>query len=103
MVECPEGVKHWHGAAPDSWFSQVVIYDTEYVPEASGEPAHEMVSDEEYANLETEEYAGRNITADNQFMFQRADEPVSLETFNGPVYLSSLKPTMWQRLPVCIM
>ncbi len=90
VVECPEGVKHWHGAAPDSWFSQVVIYDTEYVPEASGEPAHEMVSDEEYANLETEEYAGRNITADNQFMFQRADEPVSLETFNGPVYLSSI-------------
>lgn len=49
-----------------------------------------MFSDDEYANLETEEYAERNITNDNQFMFQRADEPTSLETFNGQVYLSSI-------------
>jgi quercetin dioxygenase-like cupin family protein len=20
VVECPEGVKHWHRATPDSWF-----------------------------------------------------------------------------------
>ena len=33
VVECPEGVRHWHGAAPDSWFSQMVIYDSHYTPE----------------------------------------------------------------------
>lgn len=44
VVECPEGVKHWHGATPDSWFSQMVIYNSEYIPESSGEPVHEMVT-----------------------------------------------------------
>lgn len=43
-----------------------------------------------YENLETEEYAGRTVTADNQFMFQRANESVTMDTFNGPIYLSSL-------------
>ena len=28
VLEIAPGVKHWHGAAPDSWFSQVVIYDS---------------------------------------------------------------------------
>ena len=30
VIEIPEGVKHWHGAAPDSWFSQIVIWDAAY-------------------------------------------------------------------------
>ena len=25
VIEIPEGVKHWHGAAPDSWFSHLAI------------------------------------------------------------------------------
>ena len=25
VVNIPEGVKHWHGAAPDSWFSHLAI------------------------------------------------------------------------------
>ncbi len=47
-VSIPEGVKHWHGAAPDSWFSHLAI-------EVPGENARaewlEKVSDEEYALL----------------------------------------------------
>ena len=47
-VNIPEGVKHWHGAAPDSWFSHLAI-------EVPGEDTRaewlEAVSDEEYAAL----------------------------------------------------
>ena len=25
VIEIPEGVKHWHGAAPDSWFSHLAF------------------------------------------------------------------------------
>lgn len=48
MVNIPEGVKHWHGAAPDSWFSHLAI-------EVPGENASsewlEPVSDEQYGKL----------------------------------------------------
>ena len=47
-VNTPKGIKHWHGAAPDSWFSHLAI-------EVPGEDAKaewlEAVSDEEYATL----------------------------------------------------
>lgn len=89
VVECPEGVRHWHGATPDSWFSQMVIYDTEYTPAEDAQP-ETPVSDEEYANLETEEYAGRVVTEDNEFMFQKAEEAMMSETFSGPAYVSTV-------------
>ena len=90
VIECAPGVRHWHGAMPDRWFSQMVVYESHYVPAEGAESAEEPVTDEEYANLETEEYAGRTVTEDNSFMFQRGEEAVTLDTFNGPVYLSDL-------------
>lgn len=48
VVEIPAGVKHWHGAAKDSWFSHIAVEvpgvntSTEWLEE---------VSDEEYNNL----------------------------------------------------
>ncbi|MCD8122781.1 MAG: carboxylesterase family protein [Clostridiales bacterium] len=89
VIECAEGVRHWHGAAPDSWFSQMVIWDSDYVAPEDAAP-EEPVTDEEYENLTAEEYAGRMVTDDNEFMFQRADEAVSYETFSGPAYVSSV-------------
>lgn len=88
VIESAEGVRHWHGAAPDSWFSQIVIFDSAYVSEdgASEEP----VTDAEYNTLETEEYAGRTITPENAFMFQKAEEALASDTFNGPAYVSSI-------------
>lgn len=48
VVSIPAGVKHWHGAAPDSWFTHIAI-------EVPGENNHaewlEPVSDEEYGKL----------------------------------------------------
>ena len=89
VLECPEGIRHWHGAVPDSWFSQMVIYDSQY--RDSGENGENSpVTDEEYTKLETEEYAGRNVEADNPFMFRRGADPATMETFSGPVYLSTM-------------
>lgn len=88
VVEIPEGVRHWHGAAPDSWFSQIVIYDSHYTsPDGAAE---ELVEDAYYDSLETEEYAGHVPSPDSGLMFPRAAEAVDLDTFNGPIYLSSL-------------
>ena len=48
VVNIAPGVKHWHGAAPDSWFSHLAV-------EVPGENGHsrwcESVSDEEYGKL----------------------------------------------------
>ena len=48
VVVIPAGVKHWHGAAADSWFSHLAV-------EVAGEDASnewlEAVTDEEYAKL----------------------------------------------------
>lgn len=48
VVNIPAGVKHWHGAAPDSWFSHIAIA----VP-ADGATTEwlEEVSDESYSKL----------------------------------------------------
>ena len=48
VVNIPANVKHWHGAAHDSWFSHLAV-------EIQGENAStewcEAVSDEDYAKL----------------------------------------------------
>lgn len=47
-INIPTGAKHWHGAAPDSWFSHLVIE----VPGENGSNEWlEAVSDEEYGRL----------------------------------------------------
>ena len=48
MVNIPAGVKHWHGAAPDSWFQHLAI---EVPGEGTSNEWFEPVSDEEYARL----------------------------------------------------
>ena len=44
----PAGVKHWHGAAADSWFSHLAV-------EVSGEDTYaewlEAVTDDDYSKL----------------------------------------------------
>jgi quercetin dioxygenase-like cupin family protein len=47
-INIPAGVKHWHGAAPDSWFSHLAIG----VPgENNSTEWLEPVGDEEYSKL----------------------------------------------------
>ena len=48
VVNIAPGIKHWHGAAPDSWFSHLAV-------EVPGERTHtewcEPVDGEEYGKL----------------------------------------------------
>ena len=48
VVNIPAGVKHWHGAAPDSWFQHLAI---EVPGEGSRNEWLEPVSDEDYGKL----------------------------------------------------
>lgn len=48
VVEIPAGVKHWHGAKKDSWFSHVAV---EMPGEETSNEWLEAVSDEDYAAL----------------------------------------------------
>ena len=50
-INIPAEVKHWHGAAPDEWFSHLAIE----VPGENGSNEWlEPVSDEEYGKLQQE-------------------------------------------------
>lgn len=48
VVNIPEGVKHWHGAAPGSWFSHLAV---EVPGEEGSNEWLEAVSPAEYAAL----------------------------------------------------
>lgn len=48
VVNIPAGVKHWHGAAPDSWFAHLAV---EVPGEETSNEWLEPVSDEEYGKL----------------------------------------------------
>ena len=48
IVEIPGGVKHWHGASKDSYFSHIAIED----PSKGAPEWFEKVSDEEYNKLD---------------------------------------------------
>ena len=48
VVTIPANVKHWHGAAKDSWFSHIAV---ECPREETGNEWCEPVSDEEYGKL----------------------------------------------------
>ena len=54
VVNIPEGVKHWHGAAPDSWFQHLAVE----VPAENGRNEWlEPVSDEDYSKLKSHRYS----------------------------------------------
>ena len=46
IVEIAPNVVHWHGAAPDSWFSHIAI---ECNPQTNTNTWYERVNDEDYA------------------------------------------------------
>ena len=58
VINIPAEVKHWHGAAPDSWFSHLAI---EVAGEEAGTEWLEAVSDEDYGKLKQEADATQNM------------------------------------------
>lgn len=87
IVNIPAGTRHWHGATADSWFSQIVIYDSEYTAD-SGTP-EEAVSDDAYANLETEEYTGDPDTQGGELTFDKGQE-LNSDNFSGTAFINAL-------------
>ncbi|WP_024345328.1 cupin domain-containing protein [Lacrimispora indolis] len=49
VVNIPPEVKHWHGAAPDSWFAHLAV---EVPAEGRSNEWLEVVSDEDYRKFE---------------------------------------------------
>ena len=49
IIEVPEGVKHWHGAAADSWMQHLALHKD--VQEGSSNEWLEPVSDEQYSQV----------------------------------------------------
>lgn len=89
VVEIPEGVEHWHGATKDSWFSQMVVYDSRWKGSHGGD-APEFVSDEEYFHLQEEEWTGRPKKKFGNQMFGRAEKSVKLPTFTGNAFVNDI-------------
>jgi quercetin dioxygenase-like cupin family protein len=48
VVKCPPGVKHWHGATADGWFSHIAI---ETNPEKQGFEMFDFITEAEYNTL----------------------------------------------------
>ena len=48
VINIPTGIKHWHGAAPDSWFSHLAV---EVPGINTSNEWFEPVSDEDYSKL----------------------------------------------------
>lgn len=88
VVQIPAGVRHWHGAVKDSWFSQIVVYDADWKVDAHTDEDNTL-SDEYYNSLETEEYAG-HVADKGPFMFPVLKDAFNLPSFNGPMYMSNL-------------
>ena len=87
VLQIPAGVRHWHGATKDNWFSQVVIYDSAWKPAETYNDNDNSISDEYYNGLEMEEYAHQTTT--DSLMFAAPDSTLSLPTFNGPIRLAN--------------
>ena len=49
IIEIPEGVKHWHGAAKDSWFQHLTYHKD--IQEGASNEWIEPVSEEDYSKL----------------------------------------------------
>ena len=97
VLEIPAGVRHWHGATPDNWFSQIVIYDSTWqlqeTPDQVGDDA--TLSDEDYskavaASLPASPAISSHFQSDlADLMFPVPDDPITLPTFNGPIRLAN--------------
>lgn len=70
VVEIPADVEHWHGAAPDSWFSHLAI---ECNPQTNKNTWLEPVDDKQYAEA----------TKDNSPSRLKSTDPELAEIFNN--------------------
>ena len=94
VVMVGPNVKHWHGAAPDGWFSHIAVATN---PDRPGAEMMELITDEEYRSLQAVEYNGRVSGSENAendlgdgFVFPKGEQMPGSENFSGPVYISQV-------------
>jgi len=94
VVMVGPNVKHWHGAAPDGWFSHITVATN---PDRPGAEMMELITDEEYRSLQAVEYNGRVSGSENAendlgdgFVFPKGEQMPGSENFSGPVYISQV-------------
>ena len=88
VLEIPAGVRHWHGATKDNWFSQIVIYDAAWQSDISYSDEDDSVSDMYYNELNTTEFPHPFKTED--VMFAVPDSMQIFDTFSGPIRVSDI-------------
>ncbi|MBQ9882902.1 MAG: cupin domain-containing protein [Bacteroidaceae bacterium] len=81
VLQIPAGVRHWHGASKDSWFSQIVIYDSSWQSVSTANYGDNTVSDIYYNELDADEYA--HSLGTNSSMFAVSDSMLTFPTFSG--------------------
>lgn len=95
IVEIAPGTVHWHGAAPDSWFSHIAI---ECNPKMNKTTWLATVSDEEYneaVNANENKYVKTN-----KVLNLREQAIVAIASYTGNGNLEHLKPALVQALEV---
>jgi quercetin dioxygenase-like cupin family protein len=88
VVEIPAGARHFHGAAPGSWFQQIVIYDAAWKPDAHVDEDNTL-TDEYYTSLKPVA-SEKALEHTDGLMFEPALEFIELPTFNGKIRLSNV-------------
>lgn len=82
VVEIPADVKHWHGAAPDSWFSHLAV---ETNVQNNKNTWLEAVDDEEYTKA--------TASSSTSHALRLSKEAVKNHEAWFPGYISTVKPT----------
>lgn len=86
VLQIPAGVRHWHGATRDNWFSQIVIYDAEWRSDIRDDEDNTL-SEEAYGRAELVEYT--HTPGLDGMMFAAPSETMSLPTFSGHIHLAN--------------
>ncbi|MCD8250920.1 MAG: carboxymuconolactone decarboxylase family protein [Phocaeicola dorei] len=83
VVEIPANIEHWHGAAPDSWFSHLAI---ETNPQDNKNTWLEAVDDEQYIKATSD-------SSTTAFVPRLSEEAVKNHEAWFPGYVSKVKDT----------
>ena len=86
VLQIPAGVRHWHGATKDNWFSQIVVYDAAWQSETTTDEDN-TITDEYYNQLAMDEYL--HVATQDSLMFATPDSMLTLPTFNGKIRLAN--------------
>lgn len=93
IVEIAPNVEHWHGAAPDSWFSHVAITAN---PQSNATSWLSPVSDEQYKEATAQ--SAKQYAEVNKVLTASEQAIVAVASYTGKGDLEHLKQALVQAL-----